>query len=321
MIRSLSLSYIKTSLSIKVMMDYCYDVVQGDSFYADSKFHYSFYNDKIIGIEMIYDNYSISGLQISTFDCDTKIFTATEVLHEVSYKDFKHVSCYLVDLVYLILIDVENKQYAKGNPFPFMISEIDGNCVEACHNDDTIFIFHSETDGYETGVFIFDIKNNQLNYSDYWEDFSVITKYTNKFANLHNKTITSCNVHNNIIYVLWHDNDDEELKLSTYDPVNDQFTNILLPIPTETWYKDLIVVNNKAYIRGNNLLCIYDIKSHELLEKKELFNKIGNICYFWMATDQYIAFIVKNYQDSHATQIHKIQHGHNQVKYCANDQN
>lgn len=286
-------------------MEYCYNVKQGDSFYTNSNYDYLVNNSKIIGIKKIYGEYSILGLLMNTFDCDTKTFTSTEVLHKVEYKDLKQFSCYFIDLIHIFLIDVENGQYTVTDSFPFMISEIDGNCVESCHNNSTIYIFHSETDNYETGVFIFDIKTNKFNYNDYQKDLTKTIKYTNRFSNLNNKTVTSCSMYNDIIYVLWHDKDNEDLMLSKYNPINDEFTDIFSPIPTETWYKDLIVVNNKAYIKGNNLVCIYDIYSHELLEKLEIY-KNGYICYSWFIRDDYLVFYCKKLSENYDGQICKI---------------
>lgn len=305
------------------MMEYCYDINEKDSFYTNWNVNYLFYDNKIIGIKRIYNENitTITGLQMNTFDCNTKNFTSTEELQKVEYNDLKQVSCYYIYLTYMFLIDVDNKQYTETKSFPFMIYEIDGNNVESCRNNDTIYIFHSRTETYETGILIYDIKSNQFNHKDYQdierqaltqndndddssetmdEYYDRTIKHTNKFSNLHKKTIASCSMYNDTIYILWHGRDDidDDLKLSKYDPVNDKFTDIMKPLPTYIWYKDLNIANNKAYIRGygDNLIYVYDLNSYELLEKIKIHDE-EDMCLYWFVNDSSQVFICEKYKN------------------------
>jgi hypothetical protein len=105
-----------------------------------------------------------------------------------------------------------------------MISEIDGNCITSCKNGDYIYIFHSHTECYETGIFIFDMRTNMFNNDDFYlsskqfdvetdsgnDDIHVNNNFqSNKFSMFHEKDIEDCYVHNGKIFLIIYNNIDD----------------------------------------------------------------------------------------------------------------
>lgn len=304
-------------------MEYQYSITESDSFYTNYRFRYHLHDDKIVAIKKIYEsdnfiNTKFNGFVMNTFNCDTKEFTPIEKLQRVAYDDLKQVTSYEIDLTYMFLIDTENKQYTKTNKFPFMIHEIDGNCIETCRNGNAIYIFHSRTENYETGVFVFDIATNQFNHRDYFdvhrdnaidissdddssEDMDDLydrtIKHSNRFKSLHGKTITSCCMYDNNIYILWHDRYDDSIKLSNYDPANDRINFLMTPMQTKTWYKSLIVANNQIFIKpwADPTVSVYDLTSYQLLTTFDIYSE-GDTCVEWSIRDNALISITEKYR-------------------------
>lgn len=192
-------------------MDYCYKITENDPFYKGNTFKNC--GNKIIRINKTYtsDYKNIVSIYVSVFDCNTMQFSSKYESKFVEYHNLRTVSCYEIDSTEMILIDIENMEYTITSKFPYLISEIDGNFIESCKINNKIYIFHSQTFEYQTGMFIFDIETNKFNADDFlsrkkvndstssdssdssfsFSDYDGFT-YTNKFYNLHNKDITSC---------------------------------------------------------------------------------------------------------------------------------
>ncbi len=214
-------------------MDYSRSITETDPFHNDMDIEHILWKNLVIGLETVYTqkepktddptkirwNFDLSidpGISMSGFDCETKEFIPKIPLEYVPYSNLKNKDCFMVHSTFMFVVDVENKQYSKSNQFPFMISENDGNHITACKTNDKIYIFHSYTSNYETGVFIFDLNTNTFNNDDFQtitktfdcetdsgnEDTYVVENFqTNNFIDIHEKTITDCYVSDNKIYL------------------------------------------------------------------------------------------------------------------------
>jgi len=141
-------------------MDYCYKIKDTDSF-CHYQMEYIKHNNLIVGLKRVYNNGNREpSFEVTSFDCDTLEFSQSEILQFVDFDKLKTVSNFYEHFTFLYLIDMENKQYTKSSKFPYFITEIDGNAITLCKKDDEIYIFHSHTENYDTGVFIFNIKTN-----------------------------------------------------------------------------------------------------------------------------------------------------------------
>jgi len=267
-------------------MDYCYKITENDPFYKGSQFKQC--GNKIIQINIKYtDDYkNIANIFISTFDCEILKFSPKCEIEFVEYCTLKTVSCYLIECTDMILIDVENMKYTVTSKFPYLISEIDGNWIESCMMDNKIYIFHSQTFEYQTGVFIFDIQNNKFNEDDFvtrekisdsddsddsdssfsFSDYDGFM-HTNKFTNLHNKDITSCFVYDNQLFIQWSNYPNN--KLSMYNTDNDAIMDITMDITTssETLFIncDNIVIGRKLYADSvQNMIKLYKYEDNSL---------------------------------------------------------
>ena len=134
-------------------MEYCYET------HEEMNIDYQMNGNLLIGTKRGYNG---PKLIFHTFNCDTLEIIRDKIPQYVEYCDLKTASSFFVDLRCIYLIDVENNQYAKSCNFPYMIHEIDGNHITYCRQNNHIYIFHSHTESYDTGVFIFDIQNNTL---------------------------------------------------------------------------------------------------------------------------------------------------------------
>ncbi len=282
-------------------MDYCYKITENDPFYKGWVFKSCGNESKIIGINKKYTNdyKNIDNIYISTFNCETLDFSPKCEIKFTEYDDFKTVSCYLIECTNMILIDIENMKYTITNKFPYLISEIDGNFIESCTMNNNIYVFHSQTFEYQTGVFIFDIKTNKFNTDDFvtreriseldssdssdssnssfsFSDYDGFM-HTNKFTNLHNKDITSCFVCNNQLIIKWCNYPNN--KLSIYEPDNDIITDITTSSETlfincgnvvigRNFYADSIQNMVKLYKYENNSLNY--IKDYKICDEKNI---------------------------------------------------
>lgn len=160
-------------------MEYCYDVTEKDSFFLNWNTRYFQSKNIIVGITTVYDdindwkNHSYK-LIINSFNINTKEFTSNEKFECVDYVHIKNVDIFYEYITCNVVIDIINKQYSITNEFPYLISEIDGNHITECKLNDKLYVFHSKTYEYETGAFIFDIKNNTYNHSDFKHDENFI---------------------------------------------------------------------------------------------------------------------------------------------------
>lgn len=275
-------------------MEYIYKITGNDNF---DKYSYISWNNSIVRFTRTYDERIKSNrYYVSIFDQNSKNFTSFEELQFVEYNDLKNVTYHLLGTDKIYLIDIENREYSYSTKYPFWLLLFDGNTIESCHYQNKIYIFHSETEYYDTGIFIFDILSNRFNNSDYQlmetQLEAQLIPHTNRFKNLHKKTITSCSIDNNNIYILWHYMDDNEtvdletadsetprseivdmIRLSKYDPATDELTNILIPEETKWWYKYIVVIDDIAYINSGDIyLYIYDIGSRVLLKLLKIYN-------------------------------------------------
>lgn len=230
-------------------MEYEYKVEKSDSFYNDHGFRHFKHKRLIIAISNFY---------IKTFDIDTKQFTCANELKQVAYHDLKHINAFYDEYQKGIVIDVENKQYAYTSEFPHSIYEIDGNMITHCIDDDKIYVFYSYTNDYQTGLFVFDIKNNTYENvnDDFWYD----------------KDIASCGIFGDKLLIkvdnyIYNYHDKEEI----LDLSKDIF---------KYNYNDIIIYGDKLLVGDYKCADIYDLNTKCRCKRVELE---GNYNYvrFW----------------------------------------
>ncbi len=144
-------------------------------------------------------------------------------------------------ITYGYLYDIQNQEYTKTSKFSFLISEIDGNAITHVIKDDKIYVFHSHTEYYETGVFIYDIKTNTWNAQDFMpnplyvennnddDDTEEEPCNTNRFKTLHQKDILSCHVYNHQLLLNVHDG--ETCGIYQYDIETDTLVKLFETVP------------------------------------------------------------------------------------------
>lgn len=164
-------------------MEYSHAIDENDSFYGNCRGRYFKHEEYIVYVSNLYSG----DLSIKTFNINTKTFTIDEKLIKVDYNNLQNVDVFFDVINKGLVIDVKNKQWAHTSKFPFSITEIDGNCIDTCKFNDNVYIFYSYTDDYQTGSFVFDIKTN--------------TYITKDLPTLHDKTIASCEIHNNNVVI------------------------------------------------------------------------------------------------------------------------
>jgi len=257
-------------------MDYVYNVTHEHPFYKNRQMRFLSCESSIVGIKEVYNNsWVLEKIVLSIFDCELRCFVYEGDITSVPYNEFVNTSCYFEELDHLILIDIENKNYTLTSAFPFMVCAIDGNYVETCMQDNKIYIFHSHTDDYETGVFIFDIESNTFNSDAFaleeknvtetyitdddieYEETELRRIWTNTFSQLHRKNITSCYVHKAQLYIKWNDT------ISSYDPISNVLIDVAkLPEPFITECGNIIVAqywledNIKPNLYDTETLCL-----------------------------------------------------------------
>lgn len=267
-----------------------YLVKEADSFYFDYSVHYFNHKNFIIAIKYLYNinNYDeYDKISMATYDCNTGIFTKYVDLKKIEDpKNILNISVFDVQISRLYLFDCDNNEYSKSCEFPYNIYEIDGNDIRSCMDNDYIYVFHSITIEYETGLFKYSIKKDTFNNSDfykinmYYQHYLINNKfidddnfdhdidynkniemYTNKFVNLHKKNIISCYYHKNgLIYILYNEfygNDDYTIAL--YDLMNDKIIKIVSGIK----YSDILLTKNEILTipiyHKHTDICVYNI--------------------------------------------------------------
>lgn len=212
----------------------CYQFSKDDALYsADNRGSEFISTDSIIAqiTPKMNSNYETVGMQISCFNyVDNTSFHCSSMQY-VEYDNLQNLSAFYVDYDEIYLFDIDNLAYTKSTKMPYPIFYIDGNQICSCRDQDNIYIFHSITQDYQTGVFVFNIKTNQFNNNDFWDlsgedrklqhssdspnnnsnsdsdseiDY-LLPKITNKFNKLHNLTVTACSHHNGTLLISWVD--------------------------------------------------------------------------------------------------------------------
>jgi hypothetical protein len=176
------------------------------------------------------------------------MYNKESIIHQLTKTDKVENMANIIDYCNEgIMIDVINRTYSIIN-FPYSIYEIDGNYINTCRNDEYFYIIHSHTEYYQTGVFIYNIKNNTFNCEDFYiiknntfncEDFYIDInnvnndenenesdnendnpEQTNRFKSLHNKDIISCFFNDTLILF-----DGEDV--FHYEPDTDTLTPVM----------------------------------------------------------------------------------------------
>lgn len=291
---------------MELELQYEYEVKERDSFAKNFNMHHFQYQNLIVGISRYY-YYSGHRIIVNTFDIETSKFTEFEEFIQVKYEELKNIS-YMFDMDRIILIDMINKQYSCSCNFPFMISEIDGNYITSCRDNDYYYIFHSKTMDYETGVFIFDIKNNSFNEGDFiinekyrgQEDNGVgaaeeiyQSQYTNIFTALHHKDISTCCIYNRDIIINIED------KLCKYDIESNQLSLII-----EKDINDMKIFGDLVFIKGQRNLDVYDIKIN-ILTKNIIVIENGEYYEHWDYYNDLFIVMIKQ-QNSRIIKIYRI---------------
>ena len=327
-------------------MEYHHIITENDSFYSNWNTHYFFDNNVITGIQMHHYpielmrmNNGFKNITMNTFNCETNTFTPNEELTFVNYENLKEITHFFDYITYIYVFDTKNKQYAKTSEFPYLISEIDGNYITSCRLGNKIYIFHSITWDYETGVFIFDIETNTFNNadfthlnksdSDHENDFEcdycdgcekcekeIIPNYTNKFIHLHKMEIVDCTTYENDIIINFTD-DNETTKICKYNPETDELIE-LLPVlkTTDQSHREFphkIELNDgklfgQNWYHKDNLLHFYDVDKKELIKKYAVCNE-NELIEFWSQQDKELIVICRIFErvDIHK-QIYKETH-------------
>lgn len=261
-------------------MEYSHNFENQHNFNGHGWMHYFSCGNKLVGLKRVLkDGFTIFShkteykdeLLICIYDCMLQKLTYTGTIPLVPHCQFKNASFHWLRLDQLFLIDLENMNYMMAVKTPYFIYEIDGNFVETCRLDNKIYIFHSHTESYKTGLFIYDINTNTYNANDFWEMQEYITEtyineetdleydemvlwkgHTNRFANLQKIDVASCYTHNNQIFIIkWEP--DAENKLAIYDPQTDSMIDLVnIPGISIMHCGDYIIDNNFRTIKIYN---------------------------------------------------------------------
>jgi hypothetical protein len=161
---------------------------------------------------------------------------------------------------------------------------------------------------YETGVFIFDIKNNSFNEGDFTinekyrenEDNGVgaaeeiyQSQYTNVFTALHHKDISTCCMHNGNIIINIED------KVCEYNIGSNQLSLII-----EKDINDMKIFGNLLLIKGQRNLNLYDIKTGILTENIIVLEN-GEYYEHWDCYEDLFIVMIKQ-QDNRIIKIYRI---------------
>lgn len=268
-------------------MEYQYEITDKDSFYFNFNARYFQYRGIVVAVNM---NDAPRRIIINTFDIESKSFTKNEDLTRVGRKNLKNIDFIDGRFGFAVIIDMTNKSYAISCSFPYLISEIDGNCITSCRTKEKCYIFHSHTMNYGTGVFIYDIENDTINRNDFMvnekyrndEDGAAgaasevyESEYTNVFTALHCKDIDNCAIYEDNIIIDIND------KLCVYDFANNILTEVF-----QTEYKgEMKVCNNYLLVKNRHgKVYIYDITSQNLIKSIDACDTTGQYweyCHHW----------------------------------------
>lgn len=246
-----------------------YIVTDNDPFYYSVNEEYVLYDEFIISFMWKYDRTDIhniinKGLYYSTYNLETGKFTSYSPLrkvHTAFLKKEKDHFFFFDKLTYNVLIDLKRMEYACSSEYPYCIHIIEGNHIanQLYYRDDNTMqclTFHSVTDYYETGVFIYDPISNKFNEETFFELEHKNTSKThnpdseeewssseednrlyqyepyqnsNKQVNLHKKCIfTTCCINEKIyiVYSTEYNNINDDYHLGLYNPFTDALEHI-----------------------------------------------------------------------------------------------
>lgn len=270
-------------------MDYCYQTQIDDSF-NNWDVEYFKHENLVVGIERKY--FFTNGLmKINTFNISTKEFTVSEVLLNKQYHELINIDYIFDNGSCGIAIDFKNKSFAKTVDYPYFIHEIDGNFIKTCRDNDFYYIFHSITETYDTGVFIFDIKNNAVNNKDFVSKNNL--SMTNKFINIHDVTVISCGIKDKNIFI--NGNIENNEFICKYDPMEDKLIK-LFQIPNfKHGCNEIIVSSEIIYILNENNIYFYNIILNEIVKNICIGDEKESVIFFDFYDDK-LVIISGNYQ-------------------------
>ena len=281
-------------------MDYCYNVTKTDLFYQNLNIPsviYLKYQHKILSVKNVYSEKD--PISIGMFDCNDKKFTPDVDLKCVDYADLQTVSCYIIYFTYIILIDVENKEYTRSSPFKYFMEYTDGNYVKSCRIENKIYIFHSVCEYYETGLFIFDISTNKFNDDDFEfttrnvpdgeSDNETESIFINRFKNLHGTDISSCCTDNGVLYIV------RDNKLHSYDPITDEISEVLMSNIDSIRVKDNMLFGRRWSSPHGGILCIKKMGLEKTSIIKFKICEEDELVRFWNIYDDNLVCICAKY--------------------------
>lgn len=229
---------------------YSYIIKQEDPFSKDFPCNYFIKDGFIYNIKKLYrENHIDFVLLLSKFDINNKIFTQFIELKFVPFEQMKKVSFFFDNIYANCLVDIENNQYTLSKNYEYYIYIMDGNFISNCIFNNKCYTFHSVTQDYETGVFVYDQNQNifntecftKLNQSSEIEELEVPKDpdefeelennfnqipiiYTNNFNSLHKKNIISCCSTKDCIIILY--KSEKGIFLAKYNPEKDDLVNL-----------------------------------------------------------------------------------------------
>lgn len=242
---------------------------------------YSLYNMEYFQYQNLIVTFSRHQFYVFTFNIDTKQFTPLEQYREVRYEELQNKTYMYQYGDCVIIVDFPNKSYAQSCRFPYSISEIDGNYITTCRDEQYFYIFHSHTIDYETGVFIFDIENNTINQKDFYlderfeqdrDDVPAMdfypSEYTNIFTALHQKDISACCFYQGDIFINIEDN------LYFYDIKSNELSLVL----NDFYFNDVKVEKDKILMKSYP--CQMHLFNGEIL-RKDIIVYEEKYCYYY----------------------------------------
>ena len=271
-------------------MEYCHVINQDDSFYSNWGTQYFLEGSTVIGITIQYHGLEIcdsspTGLVMNSFNYQTKLFTPDEELTEVDYDLIGDITLFFDYLTYMFVINTVTKQYAKTTEFPYLISEIDGNYIVSCRLNTKIYIFHSRTEGYETGIFIIDTGVDKFNEADFWivpqnslpdcddncpgcdncDWNNMVPRHGNRFKSLSGKDVADCFIVNDEIVIAINDHPGM-FELYKYNSDAD----IMVELYTIPYCNTIKVSGNVLVCHSytkREMLCFHDIHTGQLIRE------------------------------------------------------
>lgn len=282
-----------------------YYLQETDSFYYNYNVYYFNYDKFIVSIKFIYNendglnDFSNVTIMMAKYDCEKRTFIDYSEMEQIDKsKNLEHISGHICTLVSeLYIFDCINNTYMKRS-YPYPISEIDGNHITSCMINDHIYIFHSFTSDYDTGVFMYSIKSDTFNNSDFYrksiassndnetvtyddnetmssDDDETNEKYTNRFTNLHGLNIISCYGEEDVLYILYnYEIQYTGIHVGSYDIKNDKLKELVSNVK----YCDILVVSSNIIIlpifHDDNEICIHNIDHSETLDDHDNIKRI-----------------------------------------------